>query len=65
MAKFLVSELPQNFKSKEQFNFLNNIPLGTEWNLMISHQNLVKPSLKTKKGEIIAPIKYEETRKRK
>lgn len=65
MAKFLVSELPQNFKSKEQFNFLNNMPLGTEWNTMISHQNMVKPSLKTKKGEIIAPIKYEEARRRK
>ncbi|EGR28577.1 U3 small nucleolar protein A, putative [Ichthyophthirius multifiliis] len=51
----LVKELPHPYKNKEQFEYLNNQPLGSEWNTMKSHINLTKPKIKTQPGYIIQP----------
>ncbi|EAR84778.1 Utp14p (macronuclear) [Tetrahymena thermophila SB210] len=54
-TQHLVKELPHPYKNKEQFEYLHNAPIGSEWTTMRSHVNLIKPKIKTKAGNIIQP----------
>ncbi|KAL4466815.1 hypothetical protein ABPG74_010412 [Tetrahymena malaccensis] len=54
-TQHLVKELPHPYKNKEQFEYLHNAPIGSEWTTMRSHVNLIKPKIKTRAGDIIQP----------
>ncbi|KAL4509994.1 hypothetical protein ABPG72_010187 [Tetrahymena utriculariae] len=54
-TQHLVKELPHPYKNKEQFEYLHNAPIGSEWTTIRSHVNLIKPKIKTKAGNIIQP----------
>jgi len=56
VTKYLVSDLPHPYKSSEQFDYLQNLPLGPEWNTLKNHQKLIRPKIVTKAGSIIKPI---------
>lgn len=56
IKKYLVDELPLNVKSAEQFDYLNNKPLSSEWNGIVHQERLTKPKVQTRAGEIITPL---------
>ena len=45
VKKYLVRDLPYNYKSAEQFDYTHSVPLGPEWNSLKNHQKLVKPKV--------------------
>jgi len=57
ISKFLIPELPYPFKNSEQFNYLQNVAIGPEWNTLRSHNKIIKPKIITTAGQIIKPIK--------
>jgi len=65
VKKYLVRDLPHPYKSADQFDYVQGVPLGPEWNFLRNHQKLVKPKVITKAGEIIAPIQAPKNRKNK
>lgn len=54
--EYLVRELPYNFSSKEQFDYVHQQPIGPEWNSLSNFQQNIKPKIKTKAGETVQPI---------
>ena len=54
--EYLVSELPYNFSSKEQYDYVHQQPVGPEWNSISNFQQNIKPKIKTKAGETVQPI---------
>lgn len=56
----MVKKLPYNYKSKEQFNYVNNKAIGQEWNMLNQHSSLVQPKVKMQKGKIIEALRWEE-----
>ncbi|OHE98030.1 hypothetical protein CORC01_06699 [Colletotrichum orchidophilum] len=53
--KYLATQLPHPFESKEQYERSLRLPLGPEWVTKESHQAAVKPRVLKKQG-IIAPM---------
>jgi U3 small nucleolar RNA-associated protein 14 len=56
IKQYQLDSVPHPFQNKEQFNYLNNQPLGREWHGITHHDRAIKPMIKTRAGEIIAPI---------
>lgn len=54
--KYMVENVPFPFTSKEQYQMSLRQPLGRDWNTLSSYQEMTKPEVITKTGEIIAPI---------
>lgn len=52
----MVDRLPHPFQNKEQFDYLNSMPLGKEWTGVLQHDRLVRPAVSTRAGEIVEPI---------
>jgi U3 small nucleolar RNA-associated protein 14 len=55
-AKFLVKSIPFPFKSSKQFDSVNKIPVGKEWNSKKVFLKQIAPDVLTRDGEIIQPI---------
>jgi U3 small nucleolar RNA-associated protein 14 len=49
--------VPHNFKSPEQFDYLQDEKLGPEWNTLNQFKSNIKPKVITKAGQVIEPIK--------
>lgn len=52
----MVDQLPHPFQNGDQFNYLSSQPLGKEWVGVTLADRLTQPAVKTRAGEIIAPI---------
>jgi U3 small nucleolar RNA-associated protein 14 len=55
-AKFTVAAVPFPFKTREQFERSMRNPLGTEWNTVQSHAQLIQPRVSTVRGALIQPV---------
>ena len=55
-AKYLVKQIPFPFKTSKQFDAVNKIPVGKEWNSNKVFQKQIAPEILTRDGEIITPI---------
>ncbi|KAG0671146.1 hypothetical protein C6P45_001159 [Maudiozyma exigua] len=55
--KYQSSAVPFPFENKEQYERSLRMPLGQQWTSRKSHQNLIKPRIMTKPGEVIDPLK--------
>ncbi len=53
----MVRKLPHEFKSAEQFDYLQGNSIGPEWNTMNQFRDNIKPKIKTQTGVTINPIK--------
>lgn len=56
--KYLVKDVPHEYKNKEAYKKVMDVPLGKEWTTLQSHNRLIQPKILTKAGEIIKPLKY-------
>ena len=63
IQQYQVDALPHPFQSKEQFEYVANQPLSKEWTGVLHHDRLTKPAVKTRVGEVIAPILKPKARK--
>jgi len=58
---FMVNELPYPFKNTDDYSKLYNNPLGLEWNSLTMYKNLIKPKIVKKIGQIIEPMKINDS----
>mmetsp|Transcript_60112 Transcript_60112/g.69643 ORF Transcript_60112/g.69643 Transcript_60112/m.69643 type:complete len:713 (-) Transcript_60112:170-2308(-) len=65
VTKYLIPSLPHPFSNSKQFDYLQSVPLGPDWNNLRTQQKLTKPKIITKAGEIIAPIQPPKAMKKK
>lgn len=56
--KYMVQNLPHNYKTQAEFNAEMDVPVGKEWNTNASFKRMVQPDLLTKVGSVIKPLKY-------
>lgn len=56
--KYMVNELPHEYKSIAQFEQLMKVPLGKDWNTTQNYKRLLQPEVLTKAGKIIQPLKF-------
>ena len=59
-AKYQVKEIPKQFESIKEFNQMATCPLGSEWNSLNAHKNLIQREVELVPGNIIEPIIYKE-----
>ncbi|CCF60820.1 hypothetical protein KAFR_0L02090 [Kazachstania africana CBS 2517] len=55
--KYQSSAVPFPFESREQYERSLRMPIGQEWTSRQSHQDLIKPRIMTKPGQVIDPLK--------
>ncbi|KAJ3211245.1 hypothetical protein HDU82_006338 [Entophlyctis luteolus] len=55
--KYLTSQLPFGYESREQYEQALRMPLGTEWNTAAAHAKLTAPKVVTRMGTVIHPLK--------
>lgn len=55
-----VPTLPHGFESRAQFERAQRQPLGPEWNTAAAVQAMTRPEVRTKAGQIIAPMRKAE-----
>ncbi|KAJ3416815.1 hypothetical protein HDV05_008400 [Chytridiales sp. JEL 0842] len=58
-AKYMATEVPFGFESREQYEQTLRLPLGREWNANLAHAKLTAPKVVTKMGKIINPLKLQ------
>ena len=63
ILQYQVDALPHPFTSKEQFEYIASQPVGKEWTGILHHDRMIKPTVKTRAGEVIAPIQKLKGRK--
>ncbi|KAJ3300996.1 hypothetical protein HDU76_005910 [Blyttiomyces sp. JEL0837] len=56
-AKYMATEVPFGFESREQYEQSIRQPVGKEWNAEGGHSRLTAPRIVTKMGTIIDPLK--------
>ncbi|GAB5355035.1 hypothetical protein AAMO2058_000171300 [Amorphochlora amoebiformis] len=61
--KYTLESVPYPYTSKEQYEMSLRQPLGKEWNTLRTFQEITKPEVFTRTGEIIAPISSKELKK--
>jgi len=64
-AKYLNSQVPYPFTSREAYERSLRQPLGKDWNTNESHKKLTQPKVKTRVGQIIDPIEKKKEKKHK
>jgi U3 small nucleolar RNA-associated protein 14 len=57
-TKYTVKDLPYPYHSVKEFEMVQAIPLGAEWNTACTHKRLIQPATVKKSGQLILPIKY-------
>ncbi|CAI4047579.1 hypothetical protein SKDZ_13G0450 [Saccharomyces kudriavzevii ZP591] len=55
--KYQSSAVPFPFENREQYERSLRMPIGQEWTSRASHQELIKPRVMTKPGQVIDPLK--------
>ncbi|QID87062.1 U3 small nucleolar RNA-associated protein 14 [Saccharomyces pastorianus] len=55
--KYQSSAVPFPFENREQYERSLRMPIGQEWTSRASHQELIKPRIMTKPGQVIDPLK--------
>jgi Uncharacterized conserved protein len=55
-SKYLVKKIPFPYKTSKQFDSVQKIPIGKEWNAKRVYQKQIAPEVLTRAGEIIDPI---------
>lgn len=63
--KYMVDELPHEYKNKDQFNFEVGLALGSEWNGLKNSKNFCKPKVVNNAGDIITPLNMKNLPKAK
>lgn len=53
--KYQSSAVPFPFENREQYERSLRMPIGQEWTSRASHQELIKPRIMTKPGQVIDP----------
>lgn len=56
-VKYQSSAVPFPYESKEQYERSLRMPIGQEWTSRATHQNMIKPRIMTKPGQVIDPLK--------
>ncbi|KAJ3096578.1 hypothetical protein HK100_005536 [Physocladia obscura] len=56
-TKYLTTELPFGYESRQQYEQALRMPLGIEWNSTGAHTKLTAPKVVTKMGTVIHPLK--------
>lgn len=64
-SSYLVKELPLNMANREQFELLNNNPIGREWNSLTTYKQIIQPKIVKKIGQIIEPMNINDKTKAK
>lgn len=64
-SNYLVKELPLNMANREQFELLNNNPIGREWNSLTTYKQIIQPKIVKKIGQIIEPMNINDKTKAK
>ena len=64
-SSYLVKELPLNMANREQFELLNNNPIGREWNSLTTYKQIMQPKIVKKIGQIIEPMSINDKTKAK
>eukprot|EP00755_Sulcionema_specki_P027455 Sspe_Gene.16862::Locus_5961_Transcript_1_1_Confidence_1.000_Length_2987::g.16862::m.16862/K14567/UTP14; U3 small nucleolar RNA-associated protein 14 len=59
-SKYSLSKLPFPYRSEEQLEAVLSTPIGGDWNTETRTRAHLRPKMKTKAGEIIAPIEKEQ-----
>lgn len=54
--KYMVNDLPHEYKNKDQFNFEVGLALGSEWNGLKNSKSFCKPKVMNNAGNIITPL---------
>ena len=54
--KYMVADLPHEYKNKDQYNFEVGLALGSEWNGLKNSKGFCKPKVVNKAGEVITPL---------
>lgn len=52
----MVKDLPHPYTSIQQFEKLNNTPLGPEWNTLSSYRDIVQPKVVKFIGKVIGNV---------
>jgi U3 small nucleolar RNA-associated protein 14 len=60
-SNYMVKELPYGVKSQEEYEKLNNTSFGREWNSLTMYKKLIQPQVVKKIGQIIEPMKINDT----
>jgi U3 small nucleolar RNA-associated protein 14 len=60
-TNYMVKELPHNVKSQEEFEKVNNTAFGREWNSLTMYKKLIQPNVVKKIGQIIEPMRINDT----
>ncbi|KAL3232555.1 U3 small nucleolar RNA-associated protein 14 [Nakaseomyces bracarensis] len=55
--KYQSSAVPFPFENREQYERSLRMPLGQEWTSRATHQQMIKPKIITKPGQVIDPLK--------
>ena len=55
--KYAADTVPYPYRTKEQYEASLRMPLGKEWNTATAHKRNIVPSVSTKSGTIIHPLK--------
>ena len=51
--------------NREQFELLNNNPIGREWNSLTTYKQIIQPKIVKKIGQIIEPMSINDKTKAK
>lgn len=57
VRKFRMEKLPHPFQNADQYDYLEAVPLGPEWNTLGDHRKVCQPRVKTRVGHLVQPIK--------
>ncbi|KAI9783214.1 MAG: hypothetical protein M1839_004054 [Geoglossum umbratile] len=55
-AKYLASDLPHPFETREQYERSLRLPIGPEWTTKDTFQSATKPRVMVKQGRVIGPM---------
>ncbi|CAN0382626.1 unnamed protein product, partial [Laminaria digitata] len=55
--RYLVSEVPYPFTSREQYERSLRQPIGGEWNTCQSVKDMTRPAVVVRAGAVVAPMK--------
>ncbi|KAJ9653492.1 hypothetical protein H2198_007334 [Neophaeococcomyces mojaviensis] len=55
-GKYLATELPHPFESRQQYERSLRLPMGPEWSTRNHFQDAIKPRVLLKQGQVIKPI---------
>lgn len=58
IKKFTIPKVPFPYKSREEFEMANRMPIGPDWNSVTNFQKRIQPRIQVEAGTVINPIKY-------